>query len=67
MKARLNKGKMPNLSFFRDQYGFEVDLIADWKHTYAIEMKNKNEAEKDGTKAKVYYLGDDSINTDDVQ
>ena len=56
-------------------------MIADWKHTYAIEIKSKNEAEKkqslavkqykdlrnDGTKAKVYYLGDISIQTDDVQ
>ncbi|MDR1735192.1 MAG: ATP-binding protein [Oscillospiraceae bacterium] len=28
MKARLNAGKEPNLYYYRDRYGFEVDLLA---------------------------------------
>ena len=39
MKQRTNLGKKPNLSYFRDLKGFEVDTIADWKHTFAIEIK----------------------------
>ena len=36
LKQRLNQGKKANLTFFRDDRGFEVDTIADWKHTFAI-------------------------------
>ena len=61
-----------NLTFFRDRNGFEIDAIADWKHTFAIEVKSNSSAEKklsanvrkyvdlrgDGAQAKVFYLGD---------
>lgn len=52
LKYRMNLGKKPNLTFFRDSNGFEIDTIADWKHTFAIEIKSSND-----TKAKM------SVNT----
>lgn len=73
LKSRLNQGKQPNLSYYRDHKGFEVDTIADWKHTFAIEIKSTIEAEQnlsrntreylslrgdDGTRGAVFYLGD---------
>lgn len=73
LKSRLNQGKQPNLSYYRDQKGFEVDTIADWKHTFAIEIKSTIEAEQnlskntrdylalrgdDGSRGAVFYLGD---------
>lgn len=73
LKGRLNQGKHPNLTYFRDQKGFEVDTIADWKRTFAIEIKSTIEAEQklsknardylalrgdDGTQGAVFYLGD---------
>ena len=73
LKNRLNQGKQPNLTYYRDQKGFEVDTIADWKRTFAIEIKSTIEAEQnlskntrdylalrgdDGTRGAVFYLGD---------
>ena len=73
MKSRLNKGKNANLTFFRDNKGFEIDTIADWKHSFAIEIKSTIEADKklsknlqqylslcesDGCKGAVFYLGE---------
>lgn len=72
LKARYNEAKKPGLTFFRDKNGFEVDMIADWKHTFAIEVKSNSNTEKklsanvrrytdlrnDGTKGQVFYLGD---------
>ena len=40
LKHRLNQAKKPNLTFFRDNRGFEVDTIADWDNTFAIEIKS---------------------------
>ena len=40
LKQRTNLGKKPNLSYFRDTRGFEIDTIADWNHTFAIEIKS---------------------------
>lgn len=77
MKHRMNLGKKPNLTFFRDKYGFEVDTIADWKHTFAVEIKSTNapEAKLSANTKKylamrgdsdarnaVFYLGDISMN-----
>ena len=45
MKYRMNQGKKPNLTFFRDSNGFEVDTIADWSHTFAIEIKCASDTE----------------------
>lgn len=40
LKARLNKGLIPNLYFWRDLSGREVDLIAEWGgSTKAVEIK----------------------------
>ena len=73
LKQRLNQGKKANLTFFRDDRGFEVDTIADWKHTFAIEIKSTIEAAQnlskntrdylalrgnDGCRGAVFYLGD---------
>lgn len=73
LKNRLNRGKQPNITFFRDLRGFEVDIVADWKRTFAIEIKSTIEAEQklsgnarkyvalrndDNSRGAVFYLGD---------
>lgn len=45
LKHRMNLGKKPNLTFYRDVKGFEVDTIADWKHTFAVEIKSASAPE----------------------
>lgn len=81
LKKRFNSGKKSNLTFFRDKNGFEVDTIADWKHTFAIEVKSNSNTEKkmssnvrkyidlraDGTEGKVYYLGNLTCELNGVQ
>ena len=77
LKQRLNQGKKANLTFFRDDRGFEVDTIADWKHTFAIEIKSTNAPEHKlaantkkyleirqdpNARNAVFYLGDISMN-----
>ena len=77
LKQRLNQGKKANLTFFRDDRGFEVDTIADWKHTFAIEIKSTNAPEHKlaantkkylemrqdaNAKNAVFFLGDISMN-----
>ena len=77
LKQRLNQGKKANLTFFRDDRGFEVDTIADWKHTYAIEIKSANAPEHklaantkkylalrqdENARNAIFYLGDMSMN-----
>ena len=73
LKHRMNLGKKPNLTFYRDKYGFEVDTIADWKHTFAIEIKSFNSPKlsantrkylelRGDAKSAVFYLGDTSMN-----
>ena len=77
MKQRMNEGRKPNLTFYRDDHGFEVDTIADWKHTFAIEIKSANVTEKklsantkkylelrneQGVRRAVLYLGDVTMN-----
>ena len=76
LKHRLNQGKPPNLTFFRDNRGFEIDTVADWKHTFAIEIKSANAPEsklsantrkylalrKDSNaKSAVFYLGSERM------
>jgi predicted AAA+ superfamily ATPase len=76
LKYRMNQAKKPNLTFFRDNKGFEVDTIADWKHTFAIEIKSSNAPEAklsantrkyleirkdDNARNAVFYLGDVSM------
>ena len=38
LKKRYNDGKKSELTYYRDKNGLEVDTIADWKHTFAIEI-----------------------------
>ena len=73
LKTRTNQAKKANLSYFRDNKGFEVDTIADWNHTFAIEIKSSSDSTqklsantqkyltlRNDTNAKgaVFYLGD---------
>ena len=73
----MNQAKKANLTFFRDTKGFEVDTIADWKQTFAIEIKSANEPEAklsantkkylellkdEEARSAVFYLGDISMN-----
>lgn len=81
LKQRFNDAKTANLSFYRDKNGFEVDIIADWKHSFAIEIKSRSDSEKklsnsvrnylslrhDDTEGEVYYLGDISCNINGIQ
>ena len=81
LKQRLNKAKKANMTFYRDKNGFEVDVIADWKHSFAVDVKSRTDSEKklsgnirkyielrhDSTKGYVYYLGDVTSCIDDVQ
>lgn len=81
LKSRFNNAKKANLTYYRDKNGFEVDAIADWKRTFAIEVKSKNDTEKklsanirryaelrgDETKGQVFYLGDISCDINGVQ
>ena len=82
LKSRCNIGKKPELSFFRDSKGFEVDTIADWKHTYAIEIKSDSDTEQKlsantrkyvslraDTKCQgaVFYLGDITCTINGIQ
>ncbi|MBR1918639.1 MAG: ATP-binding protein [Spirochaetales bacterium] len=81
LKQRLNKAKKANMTFYRDKNGFEVDMIADWIHSFAVDVKIKADSEKklsrnirkyielrhDSTKGYVYYLGDVTSCIDDVQ
>ncbi len=71
LKKRYNAGQKANLTFFRDKNGFEVDTIADWKHTFAIEVKSSSDTERkmsanikkylelrdDDSKGQIFYLG----------
>lgn len=73
LKSRTNQAKKANLSYFRDNKGFEVDTIADWNHTFAIEIKSSSESTQklsantqkyltlrndSNAKGAVFYLGD---------
>ena len=81
MKQRTNLGKKPNLSYFRDLKGFEVDTIADWKHTFAIEIKSNSATEQklsantrkylslrndENAKGAIFYLGDITCKINDI-
>lgn len=77
LKHRMNMGKKANLTYFRTSKGdLEVDAVADWRHTFAIEIKSSVDAET-GSAAKarkysvireaedvrsaVFYLGNTSM------
>lgn len=82
LKSRMNVGRKPNLTYFRDKNGFEVDTIADWRHTFAIEIKSNSDAESKlsgntrkyialrndpDVKGAVFYFGDISLTIGDIQ
>lgn len=81
LKARYNIAKKANLTYFRDKNGFEVDMIADWKQSFAIEIKSRSDIEKklssnlrqyvkmrnDGIRGQVFYLGDFTCEINGVQ
>ena len=72
LKKKFNQVRRANLTFFRDKNGFEVDIIADWNRTFAIEVKSNSGSEKalsanvrkylalrnDDSSGKIFYLGD---------
>ena len=73
LKLRTNQAKKANLTYYRDNKGFEVDTIADWNHTFAIEIKSSSESTQklsantqkyltlrndSNAKGAVFYLGD---------
>ena len=73
LKLRTNQAKKANLTYYRDNKGFEVDTIADWNHTFAIEIKSSSESTQklsantqkyltlrndSNAKGTVFYLGD---------
>ena len=81
LKSRFNKGRKAELTFFRDSNGFEVDVIADWHKTYALEVKSDAETEKKQSanvrkyielrdadiKGYVYYLGDITCDINNIK
>ncbi len=81
LKSRFNKGRKAELTYFRDTNGFEVDVIADWHKTYALEVKSDFETEKKQSanvrkyielrdteiKGYVYYLGDVTCDINNIK
>ena len=81
VKSRFNDAKKAELTYFRDKNGFEVDMIANWKKTFAIEVKSKSMTENkmssnvrayidqrgDNTVGQVYYLGDISCDINGIK
>jgi predicted AAA+ superfamily ATPase len=56
MKNRLNQGLMPNLYFWRDQTGHEIDLITDWGgELKVIEIKSAETFQKEYIKNMEYF------------
>lgn len=81
-KKRTNQGKSPNLAFFRDAGGLEMDIVADWKHSFSVEVKSTSEAERklsagvrkylalrgdENFKSKIFYLGDLTCNINGIR
>lgn len=81
IKNRTNDGKKSNLTYYRDVNGFEIDTIADWKKTFAIEVKSDSARENkqsknvrkyielrgNDTKGAIFYLGDVTTKINDIQ
>ena len=81
LKSRFNKGRKAELTYFRDTNGFEVDVIADWHKTYALEVKSDFETEKKLSanvrkyielrdteiNGYVYYLGDITCDINNIK
>lgn len=81
LKKRFNDAKKANLTYYRDKNGFEVDVIADWKKSFAIEVKSRSDLEKklsnsvrkyvglrtDSVQGSVFYLGDVSCEINGIR
>ena len=83
LKRRMNQGKKANLTYYRTSKGeIEVDMIADWRHTFAVEIKSSTDpetgkaskvrkyaAERSGEdiRSAVFYLGDLTLTVGDTQ
>ena len=82
IKYRTNQGKKPNITFFRDSKGFEVDTIADWNHTFAIEIKSSSESsnkfsanttkylnlrQDENCRGVIFYLGDLTLTVNGIK
>ena len=81
LKKRFNDGKKANLTYYRDKNGFEVDVIADWKKNFAMDVKSKSDVEKklsssvrryvglrqDSIQGSVFYLGDVSCEINGIR
>ncbi|MBP3890815.1 MAG: ATP-binding protein [Solobacterium sp.] len=80
IKNRTNQGRRSNLTYYRDVNGFEIDTIADWKKTFAIEVKSDSDSEKklsknirkyienrgNNTHGAVFYLGDLNVTINNI-
>lgn len=81
-KKRTNQGKSPNLAFYRDSSGLEMDVVVDWKHSFSVEVKSTSEPERklaagakkylalrgdENFKCKVFYLGDLTCEINGIQ
>lgn len=80
LKAKTNMGQDPYLTFFRDNHGFEIDTIANWERTYAIEVKSDSQPQKkhsdhlrkylslrnDKSSGAVFYLGEMDCTIDGI-
>lgn len=81
LKKRFNDAKKANLTYYRDKNGFEVNVIADWKKSFAIEVKSRSDLEKklsnsvrkyvglrtDSVQGSVFYLGDVSCEINGIR
>ncbi|MBQ8136360.1 MAG: ATP-binding protein [Clostridia bacterium] len=78
LKHRMNQGKKAKLTYYRTAKGeMEVDMIADWRDTFAVEIKSSTDpevgkaskarkyaADRKDAKSAVFYLGDVSLELD---
>lgn len=83
LKHRMNLGKKANLTYYRTSKGeIEVDMIADWRHTFAVEIKSSTDPETgkaskvrkyaaergtEDVRSAVFYLGDMSMKVGQTQ
>jgi predicted AAA+ superfamily ATPase len=73
LKARLNAGNAPDMYFFRDQRGFEIDMLLaaerklypyeiksarTWSSDFATNLKSFSERDEKIEKGTVIYAGD---------
>ena len=77
----MNLGKTPDIAYYRDRKGLEVDIVTNYMHSLVIEVKsslstpnkkipniNKYLSLRDDKNAKgaIFYLGDLTVTNDDI-